>query len=205
MNHLTIRLETEKDYSLVENLTREAFWNIYRSGCVEHFVLHRYRSNPEFVPELDFVMEYNDELIGHIMFVRATIEADDGRTLPIMTFGPMSIAPPYQRQGYGKMLLNFALDKATKMGVGAVCIEGNIDFYGKCGFSVAGKFGIRYHAAQNEEIIPYFLLRELKKGFLDGITGVYNTPQGYFIDESEAEAFERSFPHKPKYTSKNSF
>ncbi len=197
MNHLTIRLETEKDYSLVENLTREAFWNIYRSGCVEHFVLHRYRSNPEFVPELDFVMEYNGELIGHIMFVRATIEADDGRTLPIMTFGPMSIAPPYQRQGYGKMLLNFALDKATKMGVGAVCIEGNIDFYGKCGFSVAGKFGIRYHAAQNEEIVPYFLLRELKKGFLDGITGVYNTPQGYFIDESEAEAFERSFPQKP--------
>ena len=139
-----IRKETESDYRAVENLTREAFWNVYRPGCTEHYVLHQFRSRPEFVKELDYVMEVGGELIGHIMFVRAEIKADDGRVLPIMTFGPISIRPDFQRKGYGKILLDFALEKAAAMGVGAVCMEGNIDFYGKSGFDVASKSGIHY-------------------------------------------------------------
>ena len=127
MKNLIIRLETEKDYKAVENLTREAFWNVYKPGCSEHYVLHTYRSSPDFVSELDFVMEKDGVLIGHVMFVRANIDTDDGRVLPIMTFGPISIHPDYQRQGYGKILLDYALEKAAEMGAGAICIEGNID------------------------------------------------------------------------------
>ena len=90
---IIIRLETEDDYRAVENLTREAFWNVYRPGCMEHYVLHCYRDDPAFVPELDFVMELNGELIGQVIYVRSEIDCDDGRTLPIMTFGPIGIAP----------------------------------------------------------------------------------------------------------------
>ncbi|MEG1525856.1 MAG: N-acetyltransferase, partial [Clostridia bacterium] len=115
-NAYTIRLETPTDYREVENLTREAFWNVYRPGCTEHYVLHQFRDQAAFVPELDFVMEKDRELMGHVMFARANIQTDDGIALPIMTFGPISIAPKYQRKGYGKALLDHALEQAAKMG-----------------------------------------------------------------------------------------
>lgn len=197
-NDYTIRLETPADYNTVENLTREAFWNVYRPGCLEHYVLHMFRNRPEFVKELDLVLEIGGQIIGHVMFVRAEITTDDGRSLPIMTFGPISIHPDYQRKGYGKILLDYALDKAAEMGVGAVCMEGNIGFYGKCGFDVASKSGIHYYAEPREDVVPYFLLRQLQEGFLEGVTGVYRTPEGYFVDETEAEEFDRQFTPKIK-------
>lgn len=197
-NDYMIRLETPNDYRKVENLTREAFWNVYRPGCMEHYVLHCYRDREDFVPELDFVMEKDGEIIGHVMYVRAKIQADDGREIPIMTFGPISIAPEYKRKGYGKVLLDYSMEKAKKMGVGALCMEGNIDFYGKSGFVVASTKGIHYYAEPREEEVPYFLLKELKEGFLDGITGVYHTPEGYFVDEKAVEKFDADFPSKEK-------
>ena len=103
IKNIIIRLETKEDYRAVENLTRESFWNVYRPGCMEHYVLHCYRNDPAFVSELDFVMELGGELIGQVIYVRSEIECDDGRTLPIMTFGPIGIAPAYKRQGYGKI------------------------------------------------------------------------------------------------------
>ena len=161
-------------------------------------MLHTYRSSPDFVSELDFVMEKDGVLIGHVMFVRANIDTDDGRVLPIMTFGPISIHPDYQRQGYGKILLDYALEKAAEMGAGAICIEGNIDFYRKCGFVVASTKGIHYYAEPRENVVPYFLLCELKKGFLDGVTGTYHTPKGYFVEDSDVEEFDKTFPPKEK-------
>ena len=198
MKNYIIRGETAADYYTVENLTREAFWNVYRPGCTEHYVLHRFRGRPEFIKELDLCLECGGQIIGHIMFVRAAITADDGRVLPIMTFGPISIHPDFQRRGYGKILLDFALEKAAKMGTGAVCIEGSIGFYGKCGFDIASKSGIHYYAAPREAVVPFFLLKQLKKGFLDGVTGIYKPPDGYFVDDLEAEEFDRQLPPKEK-------
>ena len=99
IKNIIIRLETKEDYRAVENLTRESFWNVYRPGCMEHYVLHCYRNDPAFVPELDFVMELGGELIGQVIYVRSEIECDDGRKVPLMTFGPIGIAPAYKRQG----------------------------------------------------------------------------------------------------------
>ena len=196
--HYTIRGEEEKEYRAVENLVREAFWNVYRPGCLEHFVLHQLRSDPAFVPELDFVMEKDGQLIGQNMFMRAVIKADDGRDIPIMTMGPICIAPEYKRKGYGKILLDYSLKKATELGAGALCFEGNIDFYGKSGFDYARKFGIRYHDLPEGADDSFFLCKELKPGYLDGITGEYAPPQGYLVDEAEAEAFDGAFPFKEK-------
>ena len=97
--NIIIRPETKDDYRAVENLTRESFWNVYRPGGMEHYVLHCYRDDPAFVPKLDFVMELNGELIGQVIYVRSEIDCDDGRKVPLMTFGPISIAPAYKRQG----------------------------------------------------------------------------------------------------------
>ena len=107
-NDYTIRLERTEDYREVENLVRESFWNVYRPGCSEHFVIHVLRDDPAFVKELDFVMEQNGKLIGQNMFMRTVIEADDGRVIPVLTMGPIGITPELKRQGYGKKLLDTA-------------------------------------------------------------------------------------------------
>ncbi len=197
-NDCLIRLETPQDYAEAENLARESFWNVYRPGCLEHYVLHCLRDDPDFVPALDFVMEKDGRIIGQNMFMRAWIAADDGRNIPIMTMGPICIAPAYKRRGYGKMLLDYSLEKAGECGAGALCFEGNIDFYGKSGFTYASEFGIRYHGLPEGADASFFLCKELIPGYLDGITGVYATPRGYFVDEAEAEAFDRQFPPKVK-------
>ena len=197
-NDYRIRLEKIEERRQVENLIRESFWNVYRPGCLEHYVLHCLRNDPAFVPELDFVMEKEGRLIGQNIFMRAVIKADDGREIPIMTMGPICICPGLKRQGYGKILLDFSLKKAAELGCGALCFEGNIDFYGKSGFDYASNFGIRYHGLPEGEDASFFLCREMIPGYLDGITGEYATPKGYFVDEAEAEAFDKAFPHKEK-------
>lgn len=197
-NEYRIRLERKEDHRETETLVREAFWNVYRPGCLEHFVLHELRSDPAFIPQLNFVMEQGGRIIGQNMFMRATIKADDGREIPIMTMGPICICNELKRQGYGKILLDFSLEQAAAMGCGAVCFEGNIDFYGKSGFTYARGFGIRYHGLPQGEDDSFFLCKELREGYLTGITGEYATPQGYFVDEAAAEAFDKQFPLKEK-------
>ena len=202
-SNIMIRLEKKEEYQKVENLVRESFWNVYRPGCLEHYVLHQLRNDPAFVPELDFVMFLNengkeDKLIGQNMFMRTSIIADDGRNILIMTMGPICITPELKRQGYGKVLLDYSLDKATQLGCGAVCFEGNIDFYGKSGFKYASEFNIRYHGLPEGEDASFFLCKELVPGYLDGITGEYATPEGYLVDEQEAEGFDKQFPYKEK-------
>ena len=197
-NDYIIRLERKDDHAKVENLVREAFWNVYRPGCLEHYVLHQMRDAEDFVPELNFVLEKDDEIIGQNVFVKAKITADDGREIPVMTMGPICIAPEYKRQGYGKILLDYSLEKAAEFGAGALCFEGNIDFYGKSGFTFASEFGIRYHGLPEGEDASFFLCKELIPGYLDGITGEYATPQIYFVDEAEADVFDQRFPDKKK-------
>lgn len=197
-NDIIIRSERKEEYSTVEHLVRESFWNVYRPGCSEHYVLHVLRDDPAFVKELDFVMEQNGRIIGQNMFMETVIEADDGREVPILTMGPICITPELKRQGYGKRLLDYSLEKAAALGYGAVLFEGNIGFYGKSGFDYASKFGIRYHGLPEGEDASFFLCKELKPGYLDGITGVYQTPQGYYVDDADMEEFDKDFPPKQK-------
>lgn len=197
-NNITIRLERVEEHHEVENLVRESFWNVYRPGCLEHYVLHQLRIDPDFISELDFVMELDGKLIGQNIFVKAVINADDSRTIPIVIMGPICITPELKRKGYGKILLDYSLDKAARMGFGAVCFEGNIDFYGKSGFTYASEFGIRYHGLPEGEDASFFLCKELIPGYLKGITGEYETPAGYFVDEAEVEAFDKAFTYKEK-------
>ena len=200
-NDYTIRLEKKEDYRETENIVRESFWNVYRPGCLEHYVLKNLRDDPDFVPELDFVMEKGGRIIGQNVFVRASVQADDGREIPVMTMGPICICPELKRKGYGRILLDYSLEKAKELGCGAICFEGNILFYGKSGFRYASDYGIRYHGLPEGEDASFFLCKELIDGYLDHITGEYATPDGYFVCEKEPDtfsAYEASFPYKEK-------
>ena len=197
-NNCTIRLERNEDRRNTENLIREAFWNVYRPGCSEHYVIHVLRNDPAFIRELNFVMELEGRLIGQNMFMKTIIEADDGRTVDVLTMGPIGITPKLKRKGYGKALLDYSLEKASEMGFGAVLFEGNIGFYGKSGFTYAREFGIRYHDLPEGEDDSFFLCRELIPGYLEGITGVYQTPKGYYVKDEDVEEFDKGFPPKEK-------
>ena len=197
-NDYIIRPEMPEDYRTVENLVRESFWNIYKPGCSEHYVIHALRNDPAFVKELDFVMEKDGDLIGQNMFMKTIIEVDDGNARNVLTMGPICIAPELKRKGYGKALLDYSLEKATELGYGAVLFEGNIGFYGKSGFTYARDFGIRYHDLPEGADDSFFLCKELKPGYLNEVTGVYQTPQGYYVKDEDVEAFDREFPPKQK-------
>lgn len=195
-----IRPETEKDYETVENLTRDSFWNVYTPGCTEHYVLNQFRTNPDFIPELSLVLKLDGKIIGHVMYCWSKINVDDGSQIKMMTFGPISIHTDFKRKGYGKILLDYSMEKAKQMGAGCLLICGNSDFYGKSGFVVASSKGIRY-ADDPKSDAPYFLCRELEEGFLNGISGSYKDHEGYFVAMKNPEAFaeyDSKFPFKEK-------
>ena len=164
-------------------------------------MLNQYRTNPDFIPELDFVMEEDGKIIGHVMFSKAEIKLDDGTAFSSWTFGPISIHPDYKRKGYGMKLLQYALKAAKEMGIGLLQMEGNIEFYKHAGFDLASKLRIYYHEMPREDEVPFFLAQELIPGYWGNREGTYCPPKGYFVAEENPEAFvayESTFPKKEK-------
>ncbi len=195
---VNIRLEKAQDYRVTENLVREAFWNVYRPGALEHFVLHQFRNRPEFCMDLDFVMECDGELIGQAMFVKNSLKTQAGEELPILSLGPICIHPKLQRQGLGKQLLDYAVAQAERTDAVGIFMEGNIDFYGKSGFVVASTLGVHYMDEPSDDPVPYFLGKMLKPKYFIDLDTRYHIPQGYLVDEMQAEEFDKQFPPKER-------
>ena len=184
-NNLTIRLETSEDFLAVERLTRDAFWNKYRPGCLEPYVLHQFRKSENFIKELSLILELNGRIIGHIMFAKSKIICEE-KAVPALTFGPFSILPQEQGKGYGKMLLNFAMNKAKDLGATILAIEGDPDFYTHFGFVKGKSVNIIY---ADDPSADYFLVKELRPNALSTSHGKYYDPKEYFVDENEAKEY----------------
>ena len=197
-NNIKIRLEKESDYRYVENLVRESFWNVYRPGCIEHFLLHELRKSVNFIKELDFVIELDNKIIGQVAFVKSSIKNKDNEDVTILTLGPICIANEYKRKGYGKTLLDYSINKARELEYGVIFLEGNIDFYSKSGFNYASTYNIKYHGLSDEDDSSFFLCLELKENFLENIKGEYFTPEAYLINEKDTLKFDEAFPKKEK-------
>lgn len=200
-----IRPEQDTDERVVEELTREAFWNKYHPGCTEHYVLHQLRKHPDCIRELNFVIEAAGKIVGHIIYSRTTIRTEDGKILPVITFGPVSVLPEYQNRGFGSRLIRFSLEQAAALGYGAVAITGNPDYYRRFGFVPGYGSGIRYSLAKEGDEAPYFMVKELKPGFLQGIRGTFYESPVFFPEEAEVEAFDGSFVPREKRNSQVSW
>jgi len=197
-NNCIVRLEMKEDWEEVENLTREAFWNKYRPGCSEHYVLHQFRSRPDFVKELDYVIEEDGRIVAHIMYCNSEIMCENGRIIQIMTFGPVSVLPKCQGKGYGSKLIRFTMEKALELGCGAIAITGNPDYYHRFGFVSGYSMHIYYAAVPRDEEAPFFMVKELQSGYLSGITGTFQDPDGYMIEDVDVENFDVNFSPKEK-------
>lgn len=195
---MIIRPEQERDYREVENLVREAFWNVYRPGCMEHLVLHNLRKAPCFVRELDYVAENDGKIAAQIAYARGTLETEDGGRADSLLFGPVSVLPEFQGRGYGSRLIRFTLEKAKKMGYPMVVITGSPDYYGRFGFEPAAAHGIFLHGLDRSADVPFFLVKVLDKDAAAGLRGVHHDPACYEVDERTLEEFDRTFPAKVK-------
>lgn len=195
---LILRNETESEYFAVENLTREAFWNVYKPGCDEHLLVHTIRGLPCFIRELDFVAEADGKLVGSIFYTRAKLAAQSGGEQTFAAFGPISVRPNFQRKGIGSALIGRTLPLAERMGYRAVFITGNPAYYGRFGFRPASDFGIRLKGIPAEEKAEFFMAKPLKADALDGLSGVFAFDACYEVDQSRLDAFDRRFPPKRK-------
>lgn len=146
---LDIRNERKEDYSIVEEITRKAFYNVYVPGCMEHYLVHVMRDHEDFIPELDFVLERDGQVIGNIMYTKAKLTDEDGTEKEILTFGPVSVLPEYQRNGYGKLLINHSCQKAAELGYDVIVILGSPANYVSCGFQCCKKYNVCVWKAEN--------------------------------------------------------
>lgn len=185
-----IRNERESDYPIVESLTRDAFWNLNVPGCDEHYLAHIMREHEDFLPELDFVLELDGRIVGNIMYTRAKLVNEAGAEKPVLTFGPLSIRPEWQRRGYGKRLIAHSLAQAAAHGHEAVVIFGDPANYVSSGFKSGKRFGVCLEG----DIYPAALLvKELRPGALDGGKWVYHESPVYRVDGERARAFDERF------------
>lgn len=190
-----IRNEQAKDLREVEELTRKAFWNLNVPGCSEHYLVHVMRHHPDFIPELDFVLEKGNHIIGNIMYTKAKLIDEENHEKQILTFGPLSILPEFQRKGYGKALLEYSFEKAKEMAYDVIVIFGNPDNYVSRGFKSCKKYNI----CINEDFYPAaMLVKELTEKYLDGRKWRYIESDAYQINEEAAEQFDSNFEKMAK-------
>lgn len=192
---ITIRNETEADYALVEEMTRRAFYNIYMPGCVEHYLVRVMRGHADFVPELDMVLERDGQIVGNVMYTKATLTDENGAVKPILTFGPVCIDPAYQRQGFGKMLLEESFARAKKLGYDTVVIFGSPANYVGLGFQSCKKHNI---CAENGTFPAAMLVKTLSDDATDGRKWIYRDSPVMAISEEEAAQYDDTLPPLPK-------
>jgi putative acetyltransferase len=192
---VTIRNEREEDTRAVEEVTRAAFWNLYVPGCCEHYIVHTLREHKDFIRELDYVAIVDGRVVGNIMYTRAGLANEEGKSLEIASFGPLSVHPEFQRMGIGSGLIRHSLPAARRLGFGVVAIYGDPHNYCKHGLRNGKDLGI----SDGNGDYPHGLLAlELTPGLLAGQHWRFQTSPAYECNESEIEAFDRGFPPKEK-------
>ncbi len=198
LENVIIRRETEADYRAVEELTREAFWNVYVPGASEHYYVHTMRNHPDFIPELAFVLELDGEIIANIMYTKAWLEDESGNRREILSFGPLCVAPKYQRMKLGKLLIEHSFAAAREMGYDVNINFGNPGNYMSRGFVSCKKKNVSF--VQEGNFPTALLVCELVPGVLDGKKWMYipSTAADCCDDTCAVEAFDATFPKKEK-------
>ncbi len=190
-----IRSEMASDYRKVEEITREAFWNLYAPGCNEHYLVHVMRHHPDFIPNLDFVALVNEEIVGNIMYMKSSLVKENGDTLDTITFGPVSVLPVYQKRGIGAALIQCSLKKAIAENHNAVIIYGHPHNYCKHGFKSSRDFNV---STIEGKYPSGLLVLELKKDVLKDHSWKFIESEAYSLKDEEVEAFDATFEPREK-------
>ena len=205
----TIRLEEEKDYLKVENLVRDAFWNVYRPGAYEHYIVHNLRDDSSFIYDLAYIIEENDEIIGHINYSNGRlnlyrknrygvdIKLSDGSGKATV-LGPIAIDSKCQSKGYGSKLIGYTLNLAEEMGIPFVFVIGDEEYYHRFGFESASKYNIYLEGTDIEDENPFFMINVFDESKIRKDLGIFRNPEVFDVDEDEVDEFDRQFEYREK-------
>lgn len=186
---IIIRLEEEKDYRRVEEVTKLAFSEPDRIargqiGCpYEHWMVHELRKR-DGIKELSLVAEVASEIVGHIICSKAEVRTAEV-ALPVLNIGPISVLPEYQRKGIGRELIQAMIERAIKFGYGAILFFGRPEYYPQFGFREASVFEVADSEGYN---YPSFMGMELVSGYLEKVCGGRFFESDIYNDELNREA-----------------
>ncbi len=192
---LHIRKTDKNEFYATENLTREAFWNLYKPGCDEHLVLHQLRKSSSYVEELDFVALNEGEIIGHIITTKAQVRGQQNKVHEVLCVGPVSVSPSLQGKGIGSKLIHHSIAEARIMGFKAMILFGDPAYYHRFGFVNAQQFNITTKEGNNFD--PFMVL-ELREHALDNVKGRFFEDEAFVTTEEDLVEFEKNFPPKEK-------
>lgn len=194
---MKIRLENEKDYLEVENLVRNSFWNVYRPGAYEHFIVHNLRDDKSFIAGLAYVMEDSDRIIGHINYSQGKI-CFENRCEPAVVLGPIAVDKDYQKQGLGSKLIDYTLGLAQNCGIPFVLVIGDENYYERFGFEAASKYNIFLNGTSPDEENPFFMIKIFDESEIKGDFGIFHNPDVFDVEEKDVDEFDRKFEFKEK-------
>ena len=194
---IILREEEKKDYFQNENVTREAFWNLYRPGCDEHFILHKLRERDSFIKKLTLIAIFEEKIIGNIVYSK--MFKNKKMINDIICFGPISVLPEFQKKGVGSLLIKSTFKMAKDLGYKAILITGNKNYYQRFGFKPSFDYNIHLEGNKLDDKAEYFMAKELEEGFLKNNCGLYNFDEIFFnFSKEELEEYDKSFPKKIK-------
>lgn len=188
---MQIRLEQKKDYFKVETMVRNAFWNVYRPGAYEHFIVHKLRNHPSFIRDLAYVIEKDGEIIGHINYSNGSIDNENAVVL-----GPIAIDENHQNKGYGSELIEYTLKIAEDNGIAYVFVIGDENYYSRFGFESASKYGICLDGTDTAEECPFFMIKVFDESKVK--RGTFKNPDVFDVLESDVDEFDKEFEPKEK-------
>ncbi len=192
---IVIRHEREEDYKRVESLARDAFYNLYFPGALEHYVVHTIRNHKDFIPELTYVIEVDGTVQGACFYTQSKIVLKSQEELSTITFGPVFINPTLHRQSLGRKLITHTIKEAKALGYGGILTTGYTYHYYPYGFTSGKKYNI---SMEDGNFYKGLLALPLKNGYFDNISGYAKFSNALEVNEKEAEEFDKTFPPKEK-------
>ena len=194
---MEIRLENENDYREVEELERDSFWNVYRPGSFEHYIVHHLRDDDSFIGSLAYVVETNNKIIGHINYSTGFIDYG-GDKIDAVVLGPVSVDKKHQNNGVGSKLISFTLSLAESRKIPFVLVIGDENYYHRFGFESASNYGIFLEGTDTSDECPFFMINVFDESVLRNDLGIFHNPQVFDVDEKEVDEFDRQFEFKEK-------
>ena len=195
---MKIRLESPKDYLKVENLVRDSFWNIYRPGAYEHYIVHNLRNDSSFIRDLAYVIEKDDEIIGHINYSNGKLNFKNGKCCMAPILGPISIAKKCQNNGYGSKLIEYTLNLLEDKNIDYVFVVGDENYYRRFGFESASKYNLHLEGTDVNEECPFFMIKIFNKENVTLEEGIFSNPDVFNVDEKDVDEFDKKFEYKQK-------
>ena len=194
---MKIRLEMETDYEGVENLVMDSFWNVYRPGAFEHYIVHQLRNDEIFILDLAYVIECSEQIVGHINYSLGIIDYGDEK-VDAVVLGPISIHRKYQNPGFGSKLIGFTLDLARREGIPFVLVIGDENYYHRFGFESASKYNVFLDGTNTNEECLFFMIKIFDESSLKNKLGTFHNPCVFDVDESDVDEFDRQFEYREK-------